>query len=65
LEAEYQVRFIIDYQTRGQIVQVQKLELVKYFATVRSMENYFLSFTVRGFPRAMNKEVDKLGNTVA
>jgi hypothetical protein len=34
--------------------------MVKYLAAVRSMEKYFLGFSVRSYPRAYNKEADQL-----
>ena len=42
-----------------------KPELAKYIAAVRSMENYFLGFGIRSFPRSQNKQVDQLEKAAA
>ena len=42
-----------------------KPELAKYLAAVRSMEKYFLGFSIRSFPRAQNWLADKLAKGVA
>jgi len=40
-------------------------ELAKYLAAVRSMEKYFLGFSVRSFPRTQNKQADILAKAAA
>ena len=42
-----------------------KPELVKYLAVVRSMEKYFLGFSIRSFPRSQNKQADILAKAAA
>jgi spermidine synthase len=42
-----------------------KPELVKYLAAVRSMEKYFLGFSIRSFSRAHNKQADQLAKAAA
>ena len=37
-----------------------KPELAKYLAAVRSMEKYFLGFSIRSFSRTKNKQADQL-----
>jgi len=38
---------------------------VKYLAAVRSMEKYFLGFSVRNFSRMKNKQADQLAKAAA
>jgi ribonuclease HI len=45
--------------------KAQNPELVKYLVAVRGMEKYFLGFSVRSFPRALNKEADELAKAAA
>ena len=42
-----------------------KPELAKYLAAVRSMEKYFLGFSVRSFSRTKNKQADQLAKAAA
>src|SRR6185312_16151835 len=42
-----------------------KPDLSKYLVIVRSMEKYFLGFSVRSFPRAQNKQADILAKAAA
>ena len=42
-----------------------KPELTKYLAAVRSMEKYFLGFSIRSFSRTKNKQADQLAKVVA
>ena len=42
-----------------------KPELAKYLAAVRSMEKYFLGFSVRSFLRIQNKQADVLAKAAA
>ena len=42
-----------------------KPEFVKYLAAVRSMEKYFLGFSIRSFPRSQNKQADQLAKAAA
>ena len=42
-----------------------KPELAKYLAAVRSMEKYFLGFTIRSFSRSKNKQADQLAKAAA
>ena len=42
-----------------------KPELAKYLAAVRSMEKFFLGFSIRSFPRAQNKQADILAKAAA
>jgi len=42
-----------------------KPELAKYLAAVRSMEKFFLGFSIRNFPRAQNKQADMLAKAAA
>ena len=42
-----------------------KLELAKYLAAVRSMEKFFLGFSIRSFPKTQNKQADILAKAVA
>jgi len=42
-----------------------KPELAKYLAAVRSMEKYFLGFSIRSFSRTKNKQVDQLAKAAA
>lgn len=42
-----------------------KPEMAKYLQAVRSMEKYFLGFTVASFPRAHNQEANKLAKAAA
>ena len=44
----------------GKTYRALKPELAKYLAAVRSMEKYFLGFSVRSFPRLQNKQADVL-----
>ena len=49
----------------GKTYQALKPELAKYLAAVRSMEKYFLGFSVRSFPRLHNKHADVLAKAAA
>ena len=49
----------------GKTYQALKPELAKYLAAVRSMEKYFLGFSVRSFPRLHNKQADVLAKAAA
>ena len=49
----------------GKTYKALKLELAKYLAAVRSMEKYFLGFSVRSFPRIQNKQADVLAKAAA
>ena len=40
-------------------------ELAKYLAAVRSMEKFFLGFSIRSFPRSQNKQADILAKAAA
>ena len=42
-----------------------KPELAKYLAGVRSMEKYFLGFSIHNFSRTKNKQADQLAKVVA
>ena len=42
-----------------------KPELAKYLAAVRSMEKYFLGFSIRSFFRTKNKQADQLAKAAA
>ena len=42
-----------------------KPELSKYLAAVRSMERFFLGFSIRSFPRSQNKQADILAKAAA
>jgi len=42
-----------------------KLELAKYLAAMRSMEKYFLGFSIHNFSRTKNKQADQLAKVVA
>jgi len=42
-----------------------KPEFAKYLAAVRSMEKYFLGFSIRSFPRSQNKQSDQLAKATA
>ena len=42
-----------------------KPELAKYLAAVRSMEKYFLGFSIRSFSRTKNKQADQLAKAAA
>ena len=42
-----------------------KPELVKYLAAVRSMEKYFLGFSIHSFSRTKNKQADQLAKAEA
>ena len=39
--------------------------LAKYLAAVRSMEKYFLGFSIRSFSRTKNKQADQLAKAAA
>ena len=43
----------------------QELELVKYLAIVRALEQRFQGFTLQYIPRAENAEVDELAKGAA
>ena len=49
----------------GKTYKALKLELAKYLAAVRSMEKYFLGFSVRSFPRIQNKQADVLAKAAS
>jgi len=49
----------------GKTYRALKPELAKYLAAVRSMEKYFLGFSVRSFPRLQNKQADVLAKAAA
>ena len=51
--------------TLAKTYRALKPELVKYLVAVRSMEKYFLGFSVRSFPRLQNKQVDVLAKAAA
>jgi len=42
-----------------------KPELAKYLAAIRSMEKYFLGFSIHSFLRSQNKHADQLAKVVA
>ena len=42
-----------------------KPELAKYLAAVRSMEKFFLGFSIRSFPRSHNKQANVLAKAAA
>ena len=42
-----------------------KPELAKYLAAIRSMEKYFLGFSIRSFNRSQNKQADQLATATA
>ena len=49
----------------GKTYRALKPKLAKYLAAVRSMEKYFLGFSVRSFPRLQNKQADVLAKAAA
>ena len=49
----------------GKTYRALKLELAKYLAAVRSMDKYFLGFSVRSFPRIQNKQANILAKAAA
>ena len=49
----------------GKTYRALKPELAKYLVAVRSMEKYFLRFSVRSFPRIQNKQADVLAKAAA
>ena len=49
----------------GKTYRALKPKLAKYLAAVRSMEKYFLGFSVRSFPRTQNKHADVLAKAAA
>ena len=49
----------------GKTYRALKPELAKYLAAVRSMEKYFLGFSVRSFSKMKNKQADQLAKAAA
>ena len=49
----------------GKTYKALKTELAMYLAAVRSMEKYFLGFSMRSFPRIQNKQADVLAKAAA
>src|SRR6185437_14131034 len=49
----------------GKTYRELKPELAKYLAAVRSMEKYFMGFSVLSFPRIQNKQADVLAKAAA
>jgi len=45
--------------------RAHKPELAMYLAAIRSMEKYFLGFSMRSFPRIQNKQADVLAKAAA
>jgi ribonuclease HI len=45
--------------------KAKKLDMMKYLQVVRSMEKFFLSITVKSFPRHYNKEADAIAKATA
>jgi ribonuclease HI len=44
----------------GKTYKAKKPDMMKYLQAVRSMEKFFLSITVKSFPRLYNKEADAI-----
>jgi ribonuclease HI len=49
----------------GKTYKAKNPDMMKYLQAVRSMEKYFISITVRSFPRNYNKEADAIAKATA